>query len=84
MRTSLRNTKHIIVNAAVLHNLAIAYKVPEPDHAIHEPEDPDDPEAQGNIIQEDELRQQPRAVRNIQESLKDSKSSENILLRRKI
>ena len=46
--------------------MAIAYRVPEPDHAIYEPEDPDDPEAQGNIIQENELRQRTRAVRNIQ------------------
>ncbi|XP_064105765.1 putative nuclease HARBI1 [Macrobrachium nipponense] len=65
MRTSMRNTKHIIVAAAVLHNLAIAYRVPEPDNVIHELHDPDDPEAQGNI-QEDELRQQPQAMRNIQ------------------
>lgn len=66
---TLRNTKYIIVAAAVLHNLAITYRIPEPDDVINDledPDDPDDPEAQGNNIEEDELGQQPRAGRNIQ------------------
>lgn len=53
MRTSLRNTTHIIVTAAVLHNLVLAYGVPELDDI---PEDPDNPRPQ----------EQPCTVKNIQ------------------
>lgn len=68
MRTSLRNTKTIIVAAAVLHNLAVAYRVPEPD-VPDAAEDPDDP---ANQDDPDDPRApvQPQAVRNIQGSLK--------------
>lgn len=74
MRTSLRNAKHIIVAAAVLHNLAVAYRVPEiNDVPLGEdpdvPEDPDDPE---DLEDPDDPRpqEQPRAVRNIQGAFK--------------
>lgn len=74
MRTSLRNTKTIIVAAAVLHNLAVAYRVPEPDvpDAAEYPDDPTDPGDQDDPDDPDDPRApvQPQAVRNIQGSLK--------------
>lgn len=62
MRTSLRNTKSIIVAAAVLHNWAIEYRVPELHDTVDDPdEEPDDPEQE---VDANGIRQ-PRAGRNM-------------------
>ena len=77
MRTSQTTAQHIVVAAAVLHNYAIMHRVPEPDDVPlvgdtdalqndpYNPEDRVDQRAQDQF-EDNQLRQQPHAMRNIQ------------------